>query len=514
MAKIQEYSAQATPSTENNFKEVATTPYETIANVGETMESIGKSVREKTIALQKSKADLAAATNSAAMEMSIASMSKSFDPNDPDAMNEILKPFRDSNAKFRESLGSDEAKEYFDRNAALHETKFTQLALTRNSALQSQELSQNLEARYNALAESVSNNPGLLSAKLSELYASRDSLLPLAGRGGEGKVDKLLQETALKLNREAADSEIISNPFKVDLSKYTLGDKTNEFKQKLKLSQNAAEVQADRNDRAMEKAKKERAEAVNQDFLARQVNGTLSTEAIMKSPDLTYEQKKTWIKELDRKNSKSLDVDPELKARLFDRIMLNPEDPDSIQDSTEITQSSLSPKDKLDLVANMNQAKTSDPADFSLRQSAFNQVKKSLVRPDINGIPDQLGNKKYMEFVSVFNREYDAGIKAGKTPHQLLGAGQKDNIIDRLIPMYTPTLQEAVQSELKRLQQAKRPKAYKVPETTSWTGSGMSVGGDLGNGSSTPAPAPTATPPENARKPGETTQQYRKRMGF
>ena len=488
MAKIQEYTASVSPNTESNFRAVDTSPTESIGQFAGTVEKIGSYVKEKTIALQKSKADLAAATNAAAMEASIAAMEKSFDPTDPEALESVLKPFRESNEKFRESLGSDEAKQYFDHTSALHEVKFTQLALTRNSTLQSQELKQNLEARYNAMAQSVSNNPGILSTKLAELYKSRDSLLPLAGRGGEGKVDALLQEYALKLNREAAESDVINRPFDADLSKYTLGDKTNELIQKQKLAQNAARVQAEHNDRMAEKLQKQKSEAVNQEFLARQVSGTLSLDAVLKNPDLDFKEKQMWVKSLEKENKNAIGTDPQLKAKLFDRIMLNPEHPDSIQDSTEVMTSSLPAADKLDLVKMMNQAKTSDPADFALRQSAFAQVKGALVRPNISGIPDELGNKKYMEFVSVFNREYDAGIKAGKTPHQLLGMDQKDNIIQRLLPRFMPTQQEAIQAKIQQLQKTK------TPNLTLWSGDYMGVNGGQ-------QPAPTATPAK--RKPLE-----------
>jgi len=488
MAKIQEYSAGATPNAESNFKAVDVSPTDAIGQFGGTMEKIGGYVKEKTIALQKSKADLAAATNAAAMEASIASMDKSFDPTDPDQLASVMKPFRESNDQFRDALGSEEAREYFDRTSALHETKFTQMALTRNSALQSQELKQNIEARYNAMAQSVSNNPGVLSAKLAELYSSRDALLPLAGKGGEGKVDALLQDYALKLNREAAESDVINRPFDADLSKYTLGDKTNELIQKQKLSQNAARVQADHNDRMIEKFKKEKTEAVNKDFLARHVSGTLSLDAVMKNKELSYEQQKMWVKELEKDNKGNFAADPGLKAKLFDRIMLKPDHPDSIQDSTEIMNSTLDKNDKLDLVMMMDQAKASDPADFSLKQSAFAQVKGALVRTPISGVPDELGNKKYMEFVSVFNREYEAGIKSGMTPHQLLGMGEKNNIIDKLVPRFVPTQQEAIQAKIQQLQKTK-PSS----NVTLWSGDYMNVTGGQ--------PAPSATPAPAKRKP-------------
>jgi hypothetical protein len=455
MAKIQEYSAGATPNAESNFKAVDVSPTDAIGQFGGTMEKIGGYVKEKTIALQKSKADLAAATNAAAMEASIASMDKSFDPTDPDQLASVMKPFRESNDQFREALGSEEAREYFDRTSALHETKFTQMALTRNSALQSQELKQNIEARYNAMAQSVSNNPGVLSAKLAELYSSRDALLPLAGKGGEGKVDALLQDYALKLNREAAESDVINRPFDADLSKYTLGDKTNELIQKQKLSQNAARVQADHNDRMIEKFKKEKVQAINKDFLARQVNGTLSLDAVLKSKELSDDDQKMWVDRLNKENKNAYGKDAQLKAKLFDRIMLSPDNPDSIQDPMEIIRSTLDQNDALELVSMMDQAKASDPADFSLKQSAFAQVKGTLVRTPISGIPDELGNKKYMEFVSVFNREYEAGIKSGMTPHQLLGTGEKNNIIDKLIPRFIPTQQEAIQAKIQQLQKTK-----------------------------------------------------------
>lgn len=487
MAKIQEYNAGANPNTESNFRSVDVSPTEAIGQFGNSIEKIGSYVKEKTIALQKSKADLASATNAAAMEASIASMDKSFDPTDPEALAAVMKPFKESNDKFRESLGSEEAQRYFDHNSELHEVKFTQLALTRNSTLQSQELKQNIEARYNAMAQSVSNNPGVLPAKLAELYKARDALLPLAGKGGEGKVDAMLQEQALKLNREAAESDVISNPFTADLNKYNLGDKTNELIQKQKLSQNAARVQADHNEHMMEKFKKEKSEAVNKDFLARQVNGTLSLDAVLKNHDLTYDQQKTWVKELERENSKAIGTDPQLKAKLFDRIMLNSDHPDSIQDSTEVMNAPLPATDKLDLVKMMDQAKASDPSDFALKQSAFSQVKGALVRSPISGVPDELGNKKYMEFVSVFNREYDAGIKSGMTPHQLLGMGEKNNIVDKLIPRFVPTQQEAIQAKIQQLQKTK------APNVTLWSGDYLGMNGGK--------PAPSATPSPAKRRP-------------
>ena len=419
MAKIQEYTASVSPNTESNFRAVDTSPAESIGQFAGTVEKIGSYVKEKTVALQKTQADLAAATNAATQEAFIANLKEPFDP-DPESgdIETVMKPMDDANAKIRESLGSDEAKQHFDKITADHRARYVQLALSKNSTLQTQKLEQTFKGTYNAMAASVEANPGILSIKLQDLRGMRENLVKIAGRGGEGKVDALLDSYALKLNQDAAKAAIYKDPYNTDLSKFDVGDKTAEYEElkdrRIKSIEHDKEIAAAREKKAQKEFQADnmtkvisavyRGQATSSDIDAMEMNGQISAKQAITSKRILVKQATGKLKE-----------SPAQVIEAERRLQLDPSDPDAITDFDQLADKygETIGSNSMDRLASTYLAKDADPSDQKEFRKLSTYVRQRSIAGSNLPFGDNEGQKRYSDNMNAVHEAYLAGKKAG-----------------------------------------------------------------------------------------------------
>lgn len=481
MARIQEYSAGVAPNTESRFKELNTSPTEAIGQFGGTMEKIGSYVREKTVALQKTQADLAAATNAATQEAFIANLKEPFDP-DPQSgeIDTVMKPMDEANAKIRESLGSDEAKEHFDKVTASHRARYVQLALSKNSTLQTQKLEQTFKGIYNAFAASVEANPGILSIKIKDLRGMRETLLAIPGRGGEGKVDALLDAYELKLNQDAAKSAIYKDPYNTDLSKFNVGDKTSEYEElrdrRIKSIEHDKELAEEKQKRAIKDFQTEnnkkvtsaiyRGQATNSDIDAMEANEQINAKQALAAKKLLRAQSSGRIRE-----------NPSDVMEAERRLQLDPSDPSAITEFDDLVDKygQTIGSNSMDRLATVYLGKDADPSDRKEMRKLTTVVRQKSIAGSNMPFGDPDGQKRYADNMNAVYEAYQAGKKANIPSSEMFNPAS-DKYLGKVIQ--SPTREQVNAERIKaRNELMSLPTNKATPQTTP-----------------TPAPAPKFSP--------------------
>jgi hypothetical protein len=181
-------------------------------------------------------------------------------------------------------------------------------------------------------------------------------------------------------------------------------------------------------------------------------------------------------------NSKSTDHDVKTYGpgfyELFNRIHANAGDPNRITDETQ-----LYPLvgDKI-TVAGLDKLKGEINARGTPEATAVSEMKKGALayakhqlsfEADYGSfkIRDPKGEDAFnVGFTPAFYQAYDAGIKAGKTPFQLLSKDSPDFIVDKLAAGFKRTPQQMMQDRINAGVQAKEPTDNSEPDLTTKEG--------------------------------------------
>lgn len=187
------------------------------------------------------------------------------------------------------------------------------------------------------------------------------------------------------------------------------------------------------------------------EFLARQVNRTLSTEYILAQTQVSPHLKKMYIGELEQqaKNSINPVSDPLAKAHLFDGIMAPEGAPNKIYDIQEITTNkNLTPEDKLELSGYLDQSKSAKGSEWELKKKAFESAKAVLVSTPTLNFVDVVGNKKNNAFRADYNASFAEEIKKGKSALELTDPKSKDYLYPKILNKYLKTPEESMQEKI------------------------------------------------------------------
>jgi hypothetical protein len=181
-------------------------------------------------------------------------------------------------------------------------------------------------------------------------------------------------------------------------------------------------------------------------------------------------------------NSKATDHDVKTYGpgfyELFNRIHANAGDPNRITDETQ-----LYPLvgDKI-TVAGLDKLKGEINARGTPEATAVSEMKKGALayakhqlsfEADYGSfkIRDPKGEDAFnVGFTPAFYQAYDAGIKAGKTPFQLLSKDSPDFIVDKLAAGFKRTPQQMMQDRINAGVQAKEPTDNSEPDLTTKEG--------------------------------------------
>lgn len=526
MAIIREYSSQVNPSTEVQTKQSSGISIgQGISHLAQGLEEVGTTYLDHNTKMQLTKGETLQAKNDLDLETQIVDQKQSFDPTDVNAQQKYMKGYEAAHQKNLEVITDPRAREKVEKQFEQGKEKYWKMALHRNATLQGQEAVAMVQERSNVDNQSVYLNPALLKDKLGKL--SYMDNIPGAEAGVSAK---LKNDEGKKLAISAMSGTIRDNPWRAKAlleskkgyyPNYLEGTEVQKLVAQADQSIRAKRVDAEHTLAMAEKYKKQEVEKVGNEFLQLQVKGQLSADRVVNDPILPFHVKKSFIDSIGHQAKGSMEADPTIKAKVFDQIMLPDSDPRKITDPMELIElqsKGLSPRDAAELTGYMNEMNSvKGQGEWQYKQKSINLARSKLVNPPQFGQEDKIGNQKYSQFITDFNNEFAAGIKAGKTPLDMLSEDSKDYITDKIIRKYAKTPAELV-IEKNNLNRAKvsqdiidRQELQKKIDKIKQGNTQMTDEQIMSQyGLKLPSADEHA---ENKRQPGESTAAFLKRMG-
>lgn len=261
----------------------------------------------------------------------------------------------------------------------------------------------------------------------------------------------------------------------------------------------AKEIEGERLKRKQEEIDKQNRMNTQNDFLSKMVKNELTADDILKSNLEAFGSgsKEQFLQLMKAQNqSDRLKTDASVMVNIFDKINLPDGDPNKITDENELNKylgNGLSFTDLQRLRGEIQGKGTqAGGVEADLKKGLMNIAKGQLTKSNpLTGVMDPEGDSNYQRFMVFFLDEYKKQKEAGKSPQELLNPESKD-YLGKIIPQYKRTPQEVMRSMVNQMKQTP-------------SNGGLSSSKTSGE---TQPPAPK----ENARQPGESPQDYLKRM--
>lgn len=234
----------------------------------------------------------------------------------------------------------------------------------------------------------------------------------------------------------------------------------------------AVEVDAQRSERLQKEAQKKRAELWEQQALGKLVSNEISADDVVKSPALSADQKKEWLRLVKQRQEETLQDNPAVKNELFRRIYLPDDDPKAIRDKYQLSQyvgRGLSVQGFTALSTQLNNSPEGKAIRDNRRQ-LMDYASARLVKKNSLGMADPRGEELLSAFMADLQQAEDEFRKEGKNPADLYNPRSRDyfgNSLDKYRRTQKDIMQETIQ-EMRRVNNSKeidftRPKTVANP---------------------------------------------------
>jgi hypothetical protein len=257
----------------------------------------------------------------------------------------------------------------------------------------------------------------------------------------------------MEIDPKTADSELRSGKWDSFLD----GDTKTQLFGEIRAAANAREAEAERRKKAFEKAREEKQRIVQNNFLEKMVNGTLSFEEILKSDLEPFGagSKEAFIRmNKDAAEDKAKKSDPVTYQRLFDRIHLPDGHAKKLTNENELNAymgRGLSLSDLRDLRAEIQGRGTEEgKVESDLKKGLMDVASSMLTKSDpMTGFKDAEGDEQLQKFRSWFFKEYAKKRQAGKTTQELLDPESPD-YLGKEIRKYTKSAEQIMRETIRR----------------------------------------------------------------
>lgn len=428
------------------------------------------------------------------------------DPSDTEVASRFIKDFDDEVAPLGETVSTNAARKQFQLNYEKMKGHFSQTAMAGQVELAGIKAKEDYLAVRDNLTASLFNDPSSFEFSAQNHDSAIDTLVN-SGRlprhaaeelKREGKRD-LAKSTLrgwMNLDPEGTKQEIASGKW----DQYLDGDLKRQMVGEAEQAVRGLEIEEERKKREADKAKAERQDVIQNEFLAKMQKGKLTAKDILNSDLEAFGQgsKHQFLQmlEQDAKQGTSIKTDPSVMRDTFDRIHLPDSDPRKIRNENELNAlfgRGLSMESLNQLRAEIQGKKTTaGQIEGDLKKGVLDMAKSQLTRTNpMFGFQDPAGDEQYQKFMTFFLTEFEAQKAKGKTASELLNPDSKD-YLGHHIRRFRRTPQEIMES----MSGMSRGTPQPTPVDT------------FGDPLSTAAPA--ATNPK-ARKPGESIADWKKR---
>jgi hypothetical protein len=279
-------------------------------------------------------------------------------------------------------------------------------------------MNENLAAYRLGLEASIES--GLMSRHMAETLRPQ----------GEQKIAVGAMNGLINLNPHAALKELQTSKHNV-----LLGGMKQQLIRRAEQAIRAEEADILRAEREAERQRKKRAMEAGNEILQKLTDGTLTHKFIVNHPDLEpvgVGGKKQWMNMLKEWNKGGIITDNALFVELFQRIMLPWGHENKIIDENELNEyvsdRRLTFEDYKKLRAEIQGRRTVEGRAESAIKDAFlfGARREFIQQNEIGEVLDPRGPDNYKEFLILFEGEYQKGLKAGKSPSQLLSKHSPD----------------------------------------------------------------------------------------
>lgn len=435
--------------------------------------------------------------------------------NDPDLSEKFMQNYDEQMAQIGDSATTPEARQYFERGNAQLRAHFTVASLHGQSVVAGEKAVSDYATFKDKSSASLIKDPSSFET-VSNLHSQMLDAMVQSGRLPSEKADELRSQGETDLAKSAVRGWIQLDPnyakSQIDGGKwddYFNGDQKFQMLKETEQGINAKRIEQDRQQKAQNDAIAQQQEATQNAFIARMYdkNNPLTADDVIKSnlDPFGSGSKEQMLKMLKASQDEKITTNPDVYLGLAKRIGLPDGDPNKLVDQGalydafakgQLTHGSLN-----ELRQELSGSKTEEGQQLiALRKGILKSASDALTKTNpVLGIKDPEGDDRLQKFTSAFFNQYNAGVKAGKTPQQLLSPDSPD-YLGKIIRLYTPSPEDITRSLYQPA-----PASSNAPNSPTAT-------------QSAPSPAPSTNSPGTGRQGGtpavgETQAGYKFRGG-
>lgn len=503
MPVIRQYQRQVRDQPVNRRQ---ATPNQFGAQVGEALVQVGRSLSGagqvvERVQTQKEVSALSVRLAEARSENALARQRflREVDPGNDEAFQAFSEEASARIEQARGDISSFQARDMFDRTSAQMRGDLA-VGLERSRVeLLGEFAAQNYQKSLNSLSTAAMAEPSSLNSLLSEVETSIDSFAE-SGLLGQNQKAKALTEAKAEIVKSAVRGWAELSPAvareKLESKAFDslLGaDQKRQLMAEVDRAERGLEIERDRIQKLREDALEQRNIEVQNDFLVKMSEGALSTKDILASslPPVGSGSKQQFLNLLKQANEKGPPkTNPYVFQTLFDRINLDPGDPDRITSQSELNQylgQGVSYTDLLRLRKEFSGLTTEQGKRLAAqKKQLFSVAKAALATKSMMGIPDPKGQEHLAMFQQLVFEAVDAKQKANEDVSVLFNPTSKE-YLGNIIEQFKRSPQEIMRDQMRLMTGRSRADE---PSDTAQTGEAQK------------------------RRPGESAMDYMKRLNL
>lgn len=423
--------------------------------------------------------------------------------------------FDDEMGKVTADASTYAGQQFATRMQAQLKEHFVEKAIAGQAHLAGEKAKANYLQMSNGLSTTLMDDPSQFALAKSMHDASLDEMVKSGGLPADAaahlkvKGASDLAESAvrgwIKLNPEDAKAQLTAGKWNDLVS----GDVKKQLFHESDMAINAKRIEEERRQKEIEKALEAKKEQTRNDFLVQMEKGSLSAKDILGSNLDAFGSgsKHTFLEMLKASGDSKLRTDPAAFIDAFKRIHLPDDDPKKLRDEEDLNQLLIGRKvtfeDLNKLRGEFQGRKTTEgQIEAELKKNVIKMAESSLTRTNpLMGIRDPQGDEQMQKFLTYFLTEFENQKKKGKNARDLLDPGSPD-YLGKSVAQFARSPQQIMKD------------MAKMATSSSTDGGLQSTPGVSPSPDASPSALPSPGPSgDRARRPGESIQEYMKRVG-
>lgn len=438
-------------------------------NVGGALSRIGSAVTDAGDLMHKRDVQTEISDVSAKMAAAHAGLTDNLDAtlkapgagDDKDLSNKFMQNYDDHMGDIGNTVQTPEARQYFERANAQMRAHFTMASAQGQSAVMGEKAVTDYGTAKDNWSASLIKDPSSFET-VSNLHSQMLDAQVQSGRLPEQKANELRAQGETDLAKSAVRGWIQLDPnfAKDQLSKgkwdeYFNGDQKFQMLKESEQGINAQRIEQERQQKAERDALSDAQNKTQDAFLAkmRDPQNPLTADEIIKSnlEPFGSGSKEQFLKMLDQSKNEKIKTDPDVYLGLAKRIGLPDGDPNKLTDQGAIydayTKGQLTHGALDELRTELSGSKTEEgQQQIALKKNFLKIAEDKLTKTNpMLGIKDPDGDEVFQSFQSAFYKQYNAGIKQGKTPQALLSPDSPD-YLGKMLPSYARSPEDIMRS--------------------------------------------------------------------